>query len=242
MFIEGKNPVKEILNSNLTIEKICVTESNDFAIKEIIKAAKNKGARIEQLNKQALDRMSKTGHHQGVIAVVTEFVYSELDQVISDAQNQDQRMMFIVLDKLSDPHNLGSIIRTAECVNATAIILPARNSVLVNETVIRTSAGATSHVKVCKVNNINDAINKLKGQNIFVFSADMDGTSMYKTDLTGNIALVIGAEGNGVSALTKKISDGVVSIPMQGKINSLNASVSAGILMYEAARQQQTKR
>ena len=147
------------------------------------------------------------------------------------------RRFFILLDKLSDPHNLGSIIRTAECSGVTAVVIPNRNSVLVNETVMRASAGAINHVKVCKVGNLNDAIKKLKEDGVFVYVTDMDGENIYKTNLKGDIAIVIGSEGFGVSALTRKLADQVISIPMYGNINSLNASVSAGICMYEAVRQ-----
>lgn len=242
MLAEGKNPVKEALNSGVTIEKILVLDkTQDSVIREQIKIARDKGIRVEFVQRQALDRLSETGHHQGIIAVTSEFKYSDLKDVIKQAKNQEKRMFFVLLDKLSDPHNLGSIIRTAECAEVTAVVIPARNSVLVNETVIRTSAGATSHVKVCKVGNLNDAINTLKDEGVFIYVTDMDGENMYKTNLKGHIGIVIGSEGNGVSSLTRKLADQVISIPMYGKINSLNASVSAGICMYEAVRQQNFK-
>ncbi len=239
MLAEGKNPVKEAINSGITIEKILVLDKTDDAvIREQIKIARDRGIRVEFVQRQALDRLSKTGHHQGIIAVTSEFEYSDLKDVICEAKDKEERMFFVLLDKLSDPHNLGSILRTAECANVTAVVIPARNSVLVNETVIRTSAGATSHVKVCKVGNLNDAINTLKEEGVFIYVTDMDGDNIYKTNLKGNIGIVIGSEGNGVSSLTRKLADQVISIPMYGKINSLNASVSAGICMYEAVRQE----
>ena len=173
--------------------------------------------------------------------MTSEFKYSDLKDVIKEARNKNERMFFVLLDKLSDPHNLGSILRTAECSSVTAVVIPARNSVLVNETVIRTSMGATSHVKVCKVGNLNDAINTLKEEGVFIYVADMDGENIYKTNLKGNIGIVIGSEGNGVSSLTKKLADQVISLPMYGKINSLNASVCAGICIYEAVRQENCK-
>ena len=236
MFAEGKNPVVEALKSGKTIEKLVVLDkTEDIVIREQVKIARDRGIRVEFVQRQALDRMSKTGHHQGIIAVTTDFEYTDLEQVID---KKEGRRFFIVLDKLSDPHNLGSIIRTAECSGVTAIIIPNRNSVLVNETVLRSSAGAASLVKVCKVGNINDAIKKLKDSGVFVYVTDMDGDNIYSTNLTGDIAIVIGSEGFGVSALTRKLADQVISIPMYGQINSLNASVSAGICMYEAVRQQ----
>lgn len=243
MYAEGKNPVIEALKSGKTVEKLVVLDkTEDPVIREQIKIARDKGVRVEFVQRQALDRMSETGHHQGIIAVTTEFEYSDFDKVLSDVNKSGERKFFVLLDKLSDPHNLGSIIRTAECSGVTAIVIPNRNSVLVNETVLRSSAGAANHMKVCKVGNLNDAIKKLKEENVFVYVADMDGTNIYKTNLTGDIALVIGSEGYGVSSLTKKLADEVISIPMYGQVNSLNASVSAGICMYEAVRQQEFKR
>ena len=237
MLAEGKNPVVEALKSGVTIEKILVLDkTDDNVIREQIKIARDKGIRVEFVQRQALDRLSKTGHHQGIIAFTSEFEYSELEDVMKDGSREGRRF-FILLDKLSDPHNLGSIIRTAECSGVTAVVIPNRNSVLVNETVMRASAGAINHVKVCKVGNLNDAIKKLKEDGVFVYVTDMDGENIYKTNLKGDIAIVIGSEGFGVSALTRKLADQVVSIPMYGNINSLNASVSAGICMYEAVRQ-----
>ena len=237
MLAEGKNPVVEALKSGVTIEKILVLDkTDDNVIREQIKIARDKCIRVEFVQRQALDRLSKTGHHQGIIAFTSEFEYSELEDVMKDGSREGRRF-FILLDKLSDPHNLGSIIRTAECSGVTAVVIPNRNSVLVNETVMRASAGAINHVKVCKVGNLNDAIKKLKEDGVFVYVTDMDGENIYKTNLKGDIAIVIGSEGFGVSALTRKLADQVVSIPMYGNINSLNASVSAGICMYEAVRQ-----
>ena len=237
MLAEGKNPVVEALKSGVTIEKILVLDkTDDNVIREQIKIARDKCIRVEFVQRQALDRLSKTGHHQGIIAFTSEFEYSELEDVMKDGSREGRRF-FILLDKLSDPHNLGSIIRTAECSGVTAVVIPNRNSVLVNETVMRASAGAINHVKVCKVGNLNDAIKKLKEDGVFVYVTDMDGKNIYKTNLKGDIAIVIGSEGFGVSALTRKLADQVVSIPMYGNINSLNASVSAGICMYEAVRQ-----
>ena len=146
-------------------------------------------------------------------------------------------MLFIILDEVLDPHNLGSIIRVAECAGATGVIISNRRSASVNETVVRTSAGATAYLPVVRVTNINQVIEQLKNENVWVYALDMDGEEMYKTNLTGNVALVVGGEGNGVSRLTRKLCDGVISIPMFGQVNSLNASVSAGIATYEVIRQ-----
>lgn len=238
MQIEGKNQVRELLASDKTIEKISVLDGTvDSTLRELVSQAKSKGVKVEFIKKQALDKISLTAHHQGIIAQTSEFKYAELRDVIAQAREEKKDMLFILLDNISDPHNLGSIMRVAECAGATAIILPKNRSVTVNETVVRVSAGASEHVKVVKVTNLNACIEELKDNGVFVYAADMDGESMYQTNLTGNIGLVIGSEGFGVSKLTRKVCDGIISIPLFGKVNSLNASVSAGIVVYEAIRQ-----
>ena len=238
MKIEGKNPVRELLNSDATIEKITIANgSKDEVVKEIFHLAKEKKIKVEFVDRKNLDRISETGHHQGVIAEYSNFKYADLDELIQKTRNEGKDILFLVLDEILDPHNLGSIIRVAECAGATGVIIPNRRSATVNETVVRTSAGATSYVPVVKVGNINNAIETLKNENIWVYALDMDGEEMYKTNLTGNVALVVGGEGSGVKQLTKKLCDGVVKIPMFGKVNSLNASVSAGIATYEVIRQ-----
>lgn len=238
MKIEGKNPVKEILSGTGTIEKLTVLDkTSDSEIRELIKIARDKKVKVEFVQKQVLDKMSETGHHQGVIATYTEFEYSDLDDVINNSKKQGKEILLVLLDEVLDPHNLGSVIRVAECAGATGVVIPARRSALVNETVVRTSAGATAYMPVIKVQNINQTIEKLKEQNIWVYALDMDGGEMYKINLTGDIAIVVGGEGEGVHSLTRKTCDGIISIPMFGKVNSLNASVSAGIGLYEAVRQ-----
>lgn len=238
MKIEGKNPVRELLKTEETIEKIMIVNgTTDPELRQFQQIAKDKGIKVEFADRRAFDKLSETGHHQGVIAFYTEFKYADLNETISNARNEGKDILFIVLDEVLDPHNLGSVIRVAECAGATGVIIPARRSATVNETVVRTSAGATAYMPVIKVNNLNQAIESMKNQNIWVFAADMDGENMYKTNLKGDIALVVGGEGTGVRELTKKLCDGVISIPMFGKVNSLNASVSAGIVLYEAVRQ-----
>ncbi len=238
MKIEGKNPVKEILNSGSTIEKVMIADgTSDPEVRLLQKIARDKGIKVEFADKRALDKLSETGHHQGVIAIYTDFEYANLDDVISNAKAEGKDLLFVILDEVLDPHNLGSVIRVAECAGATGVIIPSRRSATVNETVVRTSAGATAYMPVIKVSNLNQTIEELKKQNVWVYSADMDGEPMHKTNLKGDIALVVGGEGTGVKPLTKKLCDGVVSIPMFGKVNSLNASVSAGIVLYEAVRQ-----
>ena len=238
MKIEGKNPVRELLKTDETIEKIMIVNgTTDPELRQFQQMVKDKGIKVEFADRRAFDKISETGHHQGVIAFYTDFKYADLNETIMNARNDGKDILFIALDEVLDPHNLGSVIRVAECAGATGVIIPARRSATVNETVVRTSAGATAYMPVIKVNNLNQAIETMKNQNIWVFAADMDGEDMYKTNLKGDIALVVGGEGTGVRELTKKLCDGVISIPMFGKVNSLNASVSAGIVLYEAVRQ-----
>lgn len=238
MKIEGKNPVKELLNTNMTIEKVLLLNgSNDGELRQIQKLARDKNVKVEFVDKRGLDRFSETGHHQGVIAEYSDYKYAELQEVIDKNKAQGKDLLFVILDEVLDPHNLGSVIRVAECAGASGVIIPSRRSACVNETVVRTSAGATAYMPVIKVNNINQTIEDLKSQNVWVYAADMDGEKMYSSNLCGDIALVIGGEGTGVHSLTRKLCDGIISIPMFGSVNSLNASVSAGIVLYEAVRQ-----
>ncbi len=238
MKIEGKNPVRELINAKADIEKIMIADGTaDQELREIQKLARNNGIKVEFIDRRALDKKSETGHHQGVIAIQAEFEYAELSEIIKNVKIEDNNALFIILDEILDPHNLGSIVRVSECAGATAVIIPNRRSATVNETVIRTSAGATAHIPIIKVANINNAIEELKQNGVWIYALDMDGEVMYNTNLKGNIGLVVGGEGTGVRPLTRKLCDGVISIPMFGKVNSLNASVSAGIGIYEVIRQ-----
>ncbi|MBQ8425536.1 MAG: 23S rRNA (guanosine(2251)-2'-O)-methyltransferase RlmB [Clostridia bacterium] len=238
MKIEGKNPVREIINSSTDIKRVIIEKGNpNTLLKEIEDICAKKHIKVQYMDKKDLDKMSETGHHQGVIAECPDFEYASLDKLISNCKQEGKDMLFIILDEVLDPHNLGSIIRVAECAGATGVIISNRRSASVNETVVRTSAGATAYLPVVRVTNINQVIEQLKNENVWVYALDMDGEEMYKTNLTGNVALVVGGEGNGVSRLTRKLCDGVISIPMFGQVNSLNASVSAGIATYEVIRQ-----
>ncbi len=238
MQIEGKNAVRELIATNKTIEKVSVLDgTKDEEVRFLSKSAKERGAKIEYLDRKSMDKLSATSHHQGIIATVTEFEYSNLDDVIEKTKKAGKDLLFVILDGVSDPHNLGSVMRVCECAGVSGIIIPKNRSVSVNETVVRVSAGASEHIDVIKVTNLNQTIEELKKQGVFVYAADMDGDEMYRTNLKGDIALVIGSEGFGVSALVRKNCDGIISIPMFGKVNSLNASVSAGIVVYEAVRQ-----
>ena len=238
MKIEGKNPVKELLSGDHTIEKVMIADgTNDAEIRQLQKTAREKGIKVEFADRRALDKISETGHHQGIIAIYSDFKYADLNEIIKNEKSRNKDLLFVILDEVLDPHNLGSVIRVAECAGASGVIIPNRRSANVNETVVRTSAGATAYMPVIKVSNLNQTIEELKKQNVWVYAADMDGSPMTKSNLNGDIARVVGGEGTGVRALTKKLCDQVISIPMFGKVNSLNASVSAGIVLYEAVRQ-----
>lgn len=242
MIIEGKNAVYEALKSETTIEKLYIEKGN-FAkeLNRIIAEAREQGIKISFEKAETLEKLSPSGRHQGVIATTTEYKYFDLEDMVEDAKAKGEDMLFILLDGVEDPHNLGAVIRVADCAGATGVVVPKHRGAGVTDTVVRVSAGASAHVKVAKVTNINDAIRYLKEQGVFVFAADMDGESIYKTNLKGNIALVIGGEGSGVHTLTRKLSDGIISLPLYGKVNSLNASVATGVVVYEALRQRNGK-
>ncbi len=231
MKIQGKNAVHEALKSGATIDTLLVEKGLNH---EIIALARKNKVKIQFVDKRVLDKNSPDGRHQGFVAETSEFVYSSVEDILNAKR---ERHFIVVLDGVEDPHNLGSVLRVCECAGADGVIIPKNRSASVNETVVRVSAGASAHVKVARVTNLNQTIELLKKQNIFVFAADMDGRSVYQTDLSGDVAVVIGGEGGGVSRLTKELCDGVISLPLKGKVNSLNASVAAGIIVYEALRQ-----
>ncbi|MCL2847250.1 MAG: 23S rRNA (guanosine(2251)-2'-O)-methyltransferase RlmB [Firmicutes bacterium] len=238
MKIEGRNAVAEAINSGTTIDRLIVEKGlKDHGSNKIIDSAKSRGIKIFFRDKVALDRESATGRHQGFIAEVTDFKYCELEDILALAQKKNESPFIFILDGIEDPHNLGSILRVAECSGAHGVVIPRHRSVSVNETVIKVSAGAANHVLVAKVTNINDAIDELKKNEVWVYACDMDGQEVYKTNLSGAIAFVIGGEGQGIKKLTKQKCDAVVSIPMRGKVNSLNASVATAVVAFEYNRQ-----
>lgn len=240
MKIEGKNAVREYLLSGGKVESLLLQNGLPAPfIAELRALAKEKNAKISFVDKVALDKQSETGRAQGVIAFVSEFEYAELEDILEN-KPAGKPLFVLLLDGIEDPHNLGSIIRVAECAGVSGVVIPKHRAATVNQTVAKTSAGALAHVKIAKVTNINHVIEELKKRNVFVFAADAVGQSIYETNLEGDIAIVIGGEGKGVGQLTKQLCDAVVSIPMSGKINSLNASVSAGIVVFEALRQRKS--
>lgn len=236
MQIEGRNAVLEALKNGREIDYIYIKKGeNEGSINKIIGKAKDMKIMIKVVDKNKLDEMSESKNHQGIIAVANEYRYFELEEILE--QTREKAGFFLILDEIEDPHNLGAIMRSAEASGVDAIIIPKRRACQVNATVEKTAAGATSHIKIVRVTNLAQTIEKLKDSGIWIYSVDMDGADYTKTDLKGKIALVIGNEGKGISRLVKEKSDFTVSIPMKGHINSLNASVAASILMFEAVRQ-----
>ena len=240
--LEGRNAVLEVLKSGRDIEKIIVQKGNvEGTIRRIVGIAKEKGVVVQEVVKQKLDEMSQTKNHQGVIALVSEHEYADVEDIINSAESKGEKPFIIILDNITDPHNLGAIIRTAECAGAHGVIIPKRRSVGLTAVVGKTSAGAIEYMPVARVTNIARTIDDLKSRGIWVACADMGGDDYFDASLDGALALVIGSEGEGVSRLVKEKCDFTVSIPMYGKISSLNASVAAALLMYEAVRQRNYK-
>ena len=238
MKIEGRNAVSEAIAAGTTIDRLIVEKGlKDIGANKIIESAKSRGIKIFFRDKLALDRESAAKRHQGFIAEVTDFVYSELEDILAYAAKKNEPPFIILLDGVEDPHNLGSVLRVAECAGVHGVVIPRHRSVSVNETVIKVSSGASAHILVAKVTNINDAIDELKKKGVWVYAADMNGGSLYDAKLSGAVAFVIGGEGNGIKKLTREKCDAAVSIPMFGKVNSLNASVATGIVIYEHIRQ-----
>ena len=241
--IIGRNAVIEALKSDRTIECVYVSKGDlEGSIKVALGLAKDKGVVIKEADRRKLDTMCDGLNHQGIVARVTPFKYCEVNDILEDAKRKEQQPFIVILDEIEDPHNLGSIIRTAELCGVHGIIIPKRRNVGVTSTVYKCSAGAIEHMKIAKVTNINATIDMLKEQGIWIYGADIDGKDYsYNTDFSGPCALIIGSEGKGISSLTLKKCDLLVKIPMIGKINSLNASVAGGIMMYEVLKGRITK-
>lgn len=241
--VEGRNSVTELLKSGKDINKLYVQKGEKHgSINEIIKLAKQNKVVITELDRAKLDQMSKSHNHQGVIAIVPPYEYCDVDDILEYAKSKNESPFVLILDGIEDPHNLGSIIRTAECSGVHGIIIPKRRSVQVNATVNKTSAGAAQYVKVARVNNLTETIKYLKENDVWIYGTDIEGKCYYNEQkYNGGVAIVIGSEGFGMSRLVKENCDFLVKIPMVGKINSLNASVSAGILMYEVFNQRNNK-
>lgn len=236
--IIGRNAVLEAIKSGRAIDKILIKKGKyEGSIVPIVKKAKENGIVLQEVAKEKLDALSGGGNHQGIVAFVSAHEYASVEDILKRAADKGEPPVIIICDKITDPHNLGAIMRTANCTGAHGVIIPKRGSVGVNSVVVKTSAGAAMYTPVAKVTNIASTIDTLKKAGMWIAAADMDGEEMYKTDLKGALGIVIGSEGEGVSRLVKEKCDFTVRIPMAGEINSLNASVAASVLMYEAMRQ-----
>ena len=236
--IIGRNPVLEAIRSGRSVDKILVKKGKyEGSIVPIIKKAKDAGIIIQEVERAKLDQIAEGENHQGVIAYVSAYDYVSVKDILDKAREKNEPPFVIICDKITDPHNLGAILRTANCVGAHGVIIPKRNSVGLNSVVAKTSAGAVEYTPVAKVTNLGHTIDELKEQGMWFVCADMGGTTMYDLNLTGPIGLVIGNEGDGVSKLVKENCDMTASIPMVGDIDSLNASVATGVLAYEIVRQ-----
>lgn len=236
--IEGRNAVLEAFRSGKTIDKLFVLDGcTDGPVKSITREAKKHDTIINYVAKERLDQISETGKHQGVIAISAAYEYAEVSDMLKLAEEKGEDPFLFILDGIEDPHNLGAIIRTANLAGAHGVIIPKRRAVGLTPTVARTSAGAINYTPVAKVTNLSATINELKDKGMWFVCADMGGTQMYDLNLKGSIGLVIGNEGDGVSKLVRENCDMIASIPMKGDIDSLNASVAAGVLAYEIVRQ-----
>lgn len=240
--IEGKNAVLEALRADVPLEKLYVLPAGeDSSLGQIVKAARKKDIFIKEISRERLDQMSFTHAHQGVIAVAAAADYTDVSQILQAAREKGETPFLILLDEIEDPHNLGAVIRTANLAGAHGVIIPKNRSAGLTATVAKTSAGAVFHTPVARVTNMAKTIEELKKEGIWFVCADMGGTLVYDLDLTGPIGLVIGNEGKGVSRLVREKCDYIAALPMKGDIDSLNASVAAGVMAYEIVRQRLLK-
>jgi len=238
-YIIGRNPVLEVLKTEKEIEKIYIAKGElKGSIKKIINIAKDKNIVIQYVDKKKLNQIAQGVNHQGVAALVTPYDYTSIDDILNKARETNKPPFIVILDGIEDPHNLGAIVRTAECAGVHGIIIPKRRAASVTETVYKSSAGAVEHMLIAKVSNISTTIDRLKKEGLWIYGADAAGENYYfDTDLKGPVALVIGSEGKGLSKLVKEKCDFLIKIPMFGKVSSLNASNAASILIYEVVRQ-----
>lgn len=241
MLIYGKNAVLEALKSEKTFNRLFIDKTfKDRSTQEIIDLARKNGVKVDFVNKVVLENKidslssKEKVNYQGVVGETVEFEYSELEDIFDLAEKKGESPFILILDGVEDPHNLGAIIRTAECAGVHGVIIPDRRACLVNETVLKTSAGAVSNVNIVKVTNLNMVIKELKERGVWIYACEVGGQNIFKSNLTGPVAIVVGSEGKGMSRLVKENCDNTLTIPMKGKINSLNVSVAAAIAIFEA--------
>lgn len=238
MKIEGRNAIYELLKTDREIDKVLVqNDLKDDASKRLINIMRSHKIKVQLVDKYVIEKESESKRHQGFIAFTSEYDYTDFYDLVESTKDKDG--FIIVLNEILDPHNLGSIIRVCECAGVDGIVISKDRSASVSDTVMRISAGAANHIKVAKVTNINNAIDKLKENGYWVYAAEVGGENLYKSNLKGKLCLVVGGEDSGVKRLTKEKCDGILSIPMFGKVNSLNASVACGVVVYEAVRQRE---
>jgi len=239
--IYGRNPVKELISSNKTVNKIYIQKGLK-ELNEIKKEALDKKIVVVDSDKYKLDKLSNNKPHQGIVASFTEYKYYDVEDILEYANSKNEAPMVVILDKIEDPQNLGAIIRSAECMGAHGVIIAKRNACAVTDTVEKVAAGACSYMRVARVANITETIKKLKDNGLWIYGLDMDGKeNIYNYDLTGSIGIVVGNEGEGMSRLVKENCDEILKIPMTGNINSLNASASLAMTIYEVYRQRDKK-
>lgn len=234
MKIEGRNAVLELLKTDKTVDKLLMQKGAEGSAGRIFAMAREKNIRVQFADAKALGRESETGRHQGVIAFVSDYGYADLSELTS---SKEGGRFVVVCDGVEDVHNLGSILRVAECAGADGVVIPKNKSAQVTGAVVRISEGAANHIRVARVSGVNAAIDKLKESGFWVYGLEADGEDLYTADLTGDVALVVGGEDSGLGVLTRKKCDKILSLPLYGKVNSLNASVALGIAAYEAVRQ-----
>jgi len=237
MLIEGKNAVREALNSDLTVNKLMADKNLEHRKDDIINLAYQKRIKVEFLPKHILDKKSQSQHHQGYIAEAVDFQYCEVEDILKKAQDKNEMPFIVLLDGIEDPHNFGAIIRSCECAGVHGIIIPKNRACQVNDTVIRTSTGAISNMLIAKVTNLKDSIDYLKDNGVWVFVAETGGENIYDQNLNQPIAVVIGSEGNGVKQSLRTYCDRILTLPLKGSVNSLNASVACGVVIFEILRQ-----
>ena len=236
MKIEGKNAVRELLKTKKTIDKIVVMNGmRDAESRDLLSRVKQAGIKVQFCDKSVLDKESESRRHQGFIAYVSDYRYRELDEILSDCREKEDAFL-VLLDGVEDPHNLGSIIRVCECAGVDGLVIGKHRSASVTDAVMRISEGSANHLKIARVVNLNSAIEQIKKENVWVYALELGGQSVYQCDLNGRICFVVGGEDTGVNKLTREKCDGILSIPMYGKVNSLNASVATGIGVFEAMR------
>lgn len=236
--IEGRNPVMEALRSEAQIDTILISkEAAQGSLNKIIELAKTKNILVKNVDKATLDRLSENKRHQGVIAEAMEYEYKDIDDILDYAKKRGEKPFVVILDEITDVHNLGAIIRTAECLGAHGVIIPKRRAAQINGVVAKSSAGAIEYLPVARVTNISQALEELKEKGLWIYGADMNGKNIYEEKFDVPVGLVIGSEGSGIGRLVKEKCDNLVKIPMKGNINSLNASCAASIIIYEIIKQ-----